>query len=113
MHFYNNATIIIQVSYSQPSAPCYCIFCALNLFVNVLASYDILNYSLVIRHGERYGDKKRDVEVRCEDIVPTARVFSVGVRLKVILEEQVYYIAITNILQKFHSTDVVLMYIHV
>ena len=49
------------------------------------------------RHGERYdeGDKKRDVEVRCEDIVPTARVFCVGVRLKVILEEQVYYIAIT------------------
>ena len=42
------------------------------------------------RHGERYGegDKKRDVEVRCEDIVPTARVFSVGVRLKVILKEQ-------------------------
>ena len=36
------------------------------------------------RHGERYGegDKKRDVEVRCEDI------------------EQVYYIAITKIFYK-------------
>ena len=51
------------------------------------------------RHGERYGegDKKGDVEVRCEDIVPTARVFCVGVRLKVILEEQVYYNYLTEI----------------